>query len=315
MKMNEHGKKAAGKQNSLRKCSTRNGALSILAIDHRNNLRRSLNPRDPSLVLDQELTDFKISVVKSLARGSSAVLIDPQYGAQQVLDANALPTQTGLIVALEKTGYRGDPTNRGSEILPDWNPQKIKELGASGVKLLVYYHPDSPTAGQIETLVRQVATSCLESGIPLFLEPLSYSLDPGQVPLSTSDRRCVVIETARRLTSIAGVDILKAEFPLDISTGPEEYDQVSACHELSEVSAVPWVLLSAGVNFETYLEQLKLACQAGASGAAVGRAVWKEAVGLEAAEREKFLNDEGIRRMIQVTAICDDYGRPLDLGG
>ena len=197
-------------------------------------------------------------------------------------------------------------------MLTDWTPEKINQLDASGIKLLVYYHPDSSTAGEIEHLVRQVALSCEEIGIPLFLEPLSYSLDPDQDKLPSPERRRIVVETARRLTKFPGVDILKAEFPLDISAGPNEPEQISACNELTESSAVPWVLLSAGVNFETYLEQLRLACQAGASGAAVGRAVWKEAVKLDASEREQFLSEVASRRMARVTAICNEYGKSWD---
>ena len=86
----------------LKKCANERGVLSILAIDHRNNLRKSLNPQDPSQVGDGELTNFKISVVKNLSSEATAVLIDPQYGAQQVLDASVLPENTGLIVAIEK---------------------------------------------------------------------------------------------------------------------------------------------------------------------------------------------------------------------
>ena len=38
--------------------------------------------------------------------------------------------------------------------------------------------------------------------------------------------------------------------------------------------AVPWVLLSGGVPFETFFRQTQVACEAGASGVMVGRAVW-----------------------------------------
>lgn len=308
--MTEIDIKNSEKNQKLKQCATDRGTLSIMAIDHRNNLRQSLNPQNPSQVADQELTAFKVDVVKSLASSSSAVLIDPEYGARQVLDAGVLPESTGLIVAVEKTGYAGDPANRISETLPDWSPQKINQLGASGVKLLVYFHPDSPTADQTEHLVRQVAASCRETGIPLFLEPLSYPLDPGQGKLGSVERRRVVIETARRLTQIPGVDILKAEYPLNISEGPLESEQISACQELTDASAVPWVLLSAGVSFDTFLDQLKLACQAGASGAAVGRAVWKEAIDLDSSDRERFLYEVASKRMARVTAICNEYARP-----
>ncbi len=299
-----------GKTRRLQQCATPQGVFSILAIDHRNNLRRSLNPADPAAVPDEALTDFKRAVVAALAPKASAILIDPEYGAAPVITSGALPGATGLIVALERTGYTGAPAARVSELLPDWSASRIARLGASGVKLLVYYHPDAPTASQIEELVEQVATFCLEAGIPLFLEPLSYSLDPAQPKLSPAERRRVVVETARRLTHIPGVDVLKAEFPLDVAAIPGEAEWRAACLELTEASRAPWVLLSAGVDFETYLRQVAVAALAGACGVAVGRAVWKEAAELPQEERDTFLSTVARKRMARVTALCQALAQP-----
>ena len=60
-----------------------------------------------------------------------------------------MPGSTGLIVALD-TGSTGDPLNRSTEVMEDWSVEKTLRMGASGVKLLLYYHPDSPQAGQRE---------------------------------------------------------------------------------------------------------------------------------------------------------------------
>ncbi len=38
--------------------------------------------------------------------------------------------------------------------------RKAKLMGASMVKLLVYYHPDAPTAHEIEKFVRSVSDEC-----------------------------------------------------------------------------------------------------------------------------------------------------------
>jgi len=301
---------AIGKRRRLQQCATPQGSFSILAIDHRNNLRRSLNPQEPEALPGEVLTAFKRQIVAALAPVASAILIDPEYGAAQVIATGALPGTTGLIVSAERSGYTGDPIARVSELLPDWNVQKAGRMGASGVKLLVYYHPDAPTASQIESLVRQVAADCAEADVPLFLEPLSYSPDPDQRKLSSQERRRVVVETARRLTTIPGVDVLKAEFPLDIAVVPDEAEWLAACQELTKASRVPWVLLSAGVDFETYLRQVAVAARAGASGVAVGRAVWKEATDMPPEERGVFLSTVARERMARVTALCQALARP-----
>jgi len=301
---------SVGKTRRLQQCATPRGVFSILAIDHRNSLRRSLNPADPAAVPDEALVDLKRAVVAALAPKASAILIDPEYGAAPAIASGALPGATGLIVALERTGYTGDPNARVSELLPGWSPRKIGHLGASGVKLLVYYHPDAPTRLEIEQLIGEVAVYCQGADIPLFLEPLSYSLDPLQPRLPPEEHRRVVVTTARRLTRISGVDVLKAEFPLDVAAVSDEAEWRAACRELTEASQAPWVLLSAGVDFETYLRQVAVAAQAGASGVAVGRAVWKEAVGLPPEERDAFLSTVARERMARVTALCQALAHP-----
>jgi tagatose 1,6-diphosphate aldolase len=50
------------------------------------------------------------------------------------------------------------------------------------------------------------------------------------------------------------------------------------CQKLDEVSTLPWVILSAGVDIEEFIENVHLATEAGASGFLCGRAIWKDAV-------------------------------------
>jgi tagatose 1,6-diphosphate aldolase len=295
-----------GKMRGLQQCSSHN-AFTCLALDHRQNLRRSLNPLNPEAVADAQLTTFKLEVTEALAGEATAVLLDPQYGAAQAIAVGAIPKQIGLVVAVEATGYTGDPTARESRILPDWSVAKAKRMGASMVKLLVYYHPDSPTAPGIETFVRQVAEDCRQWDIPLMLEPLSYDLKTGG-KLASPEKQTVVVETARRLTPL-GVDLLKAEFPVD----PSERDEttwVAPCREVSQASVVPWILLSAAVDYETYLRQVTIACQTGASGVAVGRAVWKEAVQMVPDDRAAFLRTVAKQRLSKLTSLCVALARP-----
>ena len=298
-----------GKYRGLQQCATGRGAISVLALDHRGSLQRALRPGSPGKVLPEEMIAFKQQVVRAVAPAASAVLLDPEVGAAQCVASGALPGHTGLIVALEATGYSGDAAARESRILPGWSAAKAKRLGASAVKLLVYYHPASPTAKAIEELVHRVHEECQAQDLALLLEPLSYSLDPAQKRLSDDERRAVVVETARHLTALGG-DVLKAEFPLDISTQPDEHAWQAACSELTAASQVPWVLLSASVAFETYLRQVRVACEGGASGVAVGRAVWKEAPSLHGEERDRFLREVAAPRMERVTALCDALSTP-----
>ena len=295
-----------GKLRGLRQCSDARGTLSLLALDHRNNLRKILRPDAPETVADGELTEFKRDAVSALAGAATAVLLDPEFGAAQSIANGALPGDRGLIVALERTGYGADPHARESRVLDGWSVAKIRRMGASAVKLLVYYHPVASTARQIEDLVREVAGACAREDMLLMLEPLVYSPDPQIERLTPEARRQAILDTARRL-AVSGVDLLKAEFPA-VST--DEAEWLATCRELTAASRAPWILLSAAADFETFLRQTEVACRAGASGVAVGRAVWTEAPLLSREERVAFLRGPAHRRMAAVTACCAEQARP-----
>lgn len=292
-----------GKFRGLQQCSSGRGTFTCLALDHRQNLRKA----NPAFVDNNELSSFKLDVTAELAAYATAVLLDPEVSAAQAITAGKMPGDKGLVVAMESTGYTGDAAARRGQIIPGWSVEKAHRMGASMVKLLVYYHPDSPTAAEAEDFTRQVAADCIQYDLGLMVEPLSYSLLEAR--LSSADKHFVVIETARRLTAIPGVDILKAELPLD--TNDNDPDRlVEACQELTAASAVPWILLSAAVSFETYVQQIIAACQAGASGIAVGRAVWQETVTMGRQQRIDFLRTTGKERLVRLTALCTALARP-----
>ena len=71
----------------------------------------------------------------------------------------------------------------------------------------------------------------------------------------------------------------------------DESSWAESCSELTAASSVPWVLLSASAEFDTFLRMVRVACQQGCTGVAVGRAVWQESTGLTGADRQQFLQD------------------------
>jgi tagatose-1,6-bisphosphate aldolase len=296
-----------GKLFGLQHISTNRGTFTCLALDHRQNLRQALNPSNPASTSDEQLSRFKLDVTTALASKATAVLLDPEVSAAQAIASNSIPNNVGLVVAVESTGYTGDATARQAQIIPGWSVEKAKRMGAAAIKLLVYYHPDSQTASEIELFTKNIADECKKYDLTLMLEPLSYSLDETK-KLSSDEKRYVVVETAKRLTPL-GIDILKAEFPVDVSEKDESV-WAQACAEISAASLTPWILLSAAVDFETFLRQVTVACNVGASGIAVGRAVWQEAVALNTEQRLKFLTNTGRKRLSRLTSLCHALARP-----
>ncbi len=298
-----------GKYRGLQQCATSRGALAVLALDHRNSLHKALKLDASAPETGTIITALKRQIVEIVGPAATALLLDPIYGAAQVVAAGALPREVGLTVALEASGYTGTPAARDSQVLPGWSVAQAKRMGASAVKLLVYYHPNSPTAGAIQELVRQVAEACDHHDIAFFLETLSYSLDPTTPKPRGDELRRVVIETAAQLTPL-GADVLKTEFPVEAKADPGGATWAEACAELSGASVIPWILLSAGVDYETYLRQTVVACQSGASGVAAGRAIWQEVTALTGEERLSFLKEIAYPRMARITSLCDALARP-----
>ena len=296
-----------GVRRGLAACASPRGTFAVLALDHRQNLRKELRPDDPESVTYDEMVDFKRAVVRALAPSATGTLLDPEIGAAQCIADGSLPASTGLLVAIEATGYEGSATARISRVLEDWSVDKAKRMGASAAKLLVYYHPDAANAADQEQLIADVAADCRRVDLALFVEPLSFSLVAGE-KLTGEERRRVIVETARRLTAVGG-DILKAEFPYDASV-TDRVRWRSACAELDEATAVPWVLLSGGVDEATFAAQVETACEAGASGVLAGRSVWAEAATMSAATRDVFLATIGRDRLRRLADLVDAAGRP-----
>lgn len=294
-----------GTRRGLDQCATPAGHFVVLALDHRQNLRKELRPDDPASVSFDEMAAFKLAVVRALATEASGLLLDPEVGVAPAIATGALPGATGLLVAIEATGYEGSPGARTSRVLPGWSVAAAKRIGASAAKLLLYYHPEASTAPAQERLLATVAEACREQDLGLFVEPLSYGLD-GR-PLTGEARRAVVVETARRLTAIGG-DVLKAEFPYDAAV-TDEGRWAEACAELDAASARPWVLLSGGVDDATFEAQVRVACRNGASGALAGRSVWSDAARLDEPARSESLRTDGRDRLRRLADVIGEHGR------
>jgi len=135
-----------GKWRRLQQTAGPNGTFYIAAIDHRGPLRRSLETESPQGKTNEALTALKRDIVRHLAPATSAVLLDPETAAGQCVADGSM--------------------------VENWSVEKTVRMGASGVKMLLYYHPQTPQAGERESLVRKVACDCAQYDIPFFLEPL-----------------------------------------------------------------------------------------------------------------------------------------------
>lgn len=302
-----------GKIRSLQACATPEGVFAILAVDHRDSLRAIIAPESPGSAPAARLTEIKLTVVKQLAPATSAVLLDPVYSAAQAIAGGQLPGNVGLLCALEEQGYLSDPYQRRTPLIAGWNVAKTKRLGANGVKLLLFYHPEASESTEAqEGLVRSIAADCRRADLAFFLEPILYSIDP-TVKKDSADfaarRPSLIVEMARRLSRL-GPDVLKIEYPVDVKYEPDTQVWAKACAAVNEVSLAPWTVLSGGGNFESFKQQVQVACQAGCSGFVAGRSIWQEAATLSGQPRIDFLDQIAYQRLLELRQVAQQFGAP-----
>jgi len=324
--MRKNGVLTNGKFEGLIHISNSQDQFTIVATDQRGTLKRMINPQNPNNVTPEQMKKVKRTLIKNLvgkkSQGrASGILIDPEYSYERdFLKSCDIRADVGVLMGIESTGY-GDKGEFAPKarifggLEAEEAVLKIKKRGASAVKMLVYYHPDGPTVRHQQSMVKAVGRACEKYDIALLLEPLSHSLENGphkkRNPKEFSaDKPRIVIETARELTKPEYcVDVLKAEFPLNLKYAEElGQDPSEACKELDEASQIPWVILSAGVDFEEFKENLKYAVDNGASGFLCGRAIWKEAVGRE--DMDEFLLTTGVKRLNELVDIVDKKAKP-----
>ncbi len=290
-----------GKRRGLLVTSDRNHNFSILAIDHGIDMKVTIRPADPTSVSYDEIVGVKSQLIKHLSSAVSALLLDPVFALAPAVMQDALPGHIGLLMCIEDGDYASPA--QPSRAIAGWSVEQIKRAGGAAVKVYCHYHPDDRKMAQAqEEFITKLVSACAEYDLPLFAEPISYGV-------SGAERRRVVVESGRRFSQL-GIDILKAEFPLDIVEEQDEEVWQEACRELSNAIAVPWVLLSAGVDFPTFARQLRAACRGGASGYLAGRAIWKEGMTLNESGQAQFLRDTAVPRLAQLNEIVEQYASP-----
>ncbi len=295
----------AGKARRIQTVADSHGVFKILAADHRDSMRALIDPDHPEAVPASTLTEIKLAVIRGVGTMASGVLLDPVYSAQHAIVSGALPGQVGFLCAIEEQGYEGDPHSRRTTLLEGWSVEKAARLGASGIKLLLFYNPNAREATDRQhALVSGVVADCARYDIPLFLEPIGYPLDS-----EPYDRARVTIETARRLSALSP-DVLKLQFPVDGRQESSREAWRESCAELAEACAVPWALLSFGDPYDIFKAQLEVACEAGCSGFMAGRAVWREVITAPAAERAAVVAKTVLPRFEGLCEVVDRCASP-----
>lgn len=301
-----------GKMMGIKNVTDAQGRFKVLALDQSNSFKKFLRAmyekqgkkREPTY---EDVMNAKLEITEVLCPLSSAVLLDVNYGARQSINSGALARGVGLIVRVEASK---DPGIAGV-LEPGWSVEKIKKMGGSAVKLLVYMDVEDKkaTEGQMN-FVREISAACRESDILLMTEELSYPQkgEDKNAPAYVARKPANIFSSAEMIGPYT--DILKLEYPADVKTDDQKTQEKNLA-ALNEKAIRPWVLLSAGVKFDIFAKQVELAMKAGASGTMAGRAIFQEYFDYtDSASQKKFLQTTGMDRMKQLNEIVDKYATP-----
>jgi tagatose-1,6-bisphosphate aldolase len=256
---------------------------------------------------DDQLRESKVAVARALSPYASGILFDPTFGVPAVTDAGALADTCGLLVAAEpaeRGTFNGEPRTHRD---PALNAQWVLEQGGDAEKFFVQLRADRPAPRADEPdlvqdvlqVTREVVADARAIGVPAVIENLIYTL-PGE-ELSPMAREDAIIEAARALNDIEGIDLLKLEYP----------GSAAGTRRLAAILDKPWAVLSAGVPFEQFTEVLEVAFdEGGASGFIAGRSVWKESIGMHGVERDDFLADVARPRLDRLVQFASSRATP-----
>ncbi len=274
------------------------GKYLMLALDHRGSFKKYVKPTDPESATDAEMVEVKGMIISALQEQFSGVLIDVGWGLPGY-ESRTKP----YLLPLEKSGYTDSAGERTTEL--EYSAKQLKDLGAGGAKLLLYFNPEASNCDQQCATAKKALDDSHANDLPLFLEIVTY----GNEELGKSRAEWVLRSIQMLVEKNIIPDVWKLEYPSSATTAEAtagKAGDLESCKKITElVGNTPWILLTRGEKFDGFAEQLKDAVEAGAVGFLAGRALWQE-IGECKTEKEKqnYLDTEVVQRFKIISNIC-----------
>jgi len=252
------------------KIFTENERYLMLALDHRESFRKLINPQNPEKVSKDEASRTKGKIIESLKDKFSGVLIDQEYGLESYKE---LQINKPFLLPMEESGYELVDNERINKII--YKCSDIKNSGASGAKILLYFNPSYAKSAKIQAeTAKQALEDAHQNDLPLFLEIVTYQV---------TDIENVLRSVEYFLNNNIIPDVFKIEFP------GNDYLSKKISNMLGQT---PWILLSRGADYTLFKEQLLIASDNGCWGFLAGRSLWQDYFSFtKESEKEKFLKE------------------------
>jgi tagatose-1,6-bisphosphate aldolase len=273
------------------------GATMVIACDQRGGMRDVLaaDPVERKAIGNDVLGLTKADITRYLARHAACVLVDPICAVPQLVDEGVLDRGTALLIGLDASGWSTSPEGyRISVMVEGINARRVRELGGTGGKIMIYLRSDTPAANaaNLSTLDAVVADFAQED-LLLVVEFLTYRLE-GEPQEQYAAAMPGLIERGSRLCLEHGAKVLKIPYP----------GSAAACAAVTSLAGdVPWAVLSAGVDHATFLSQVETAMANGAAGVIAGRSLWKDCISLDRAVTRERLETVAVPRLREIQAV------------
>jgi tagatose-1,6-bisphosphate aldolase len=283
-------------------CERGGGPMMVIACDQRGGMRKLLvtDPKEEGGIGQDILGDTKSDIVEFLGNHASCVLLDPVCAVPRVIDEAVLARECALLIGLDDSGWDVQPDTRYrlSKLVPGINARRVRELGGTGGKIMVYLRSDLPAANEHNIrILKQVIADFAAEDLLLVVEFLTYQVD-GESAGDYASKFSALIEGGTKICLEVGSKVLKLPYP---GTG-------EACANVSKLCGdVPWAVLSAGVDHEHFIKQIEIAMANGASGVIGGRALWKDCISLDRAVQRDRLTNVALPRLRQIQAVLAGY--------
>jgi tagatose 1,6-diphosphate aldolase len=249
---------------------SQNGKYFMLALDQRGSFRKLINPQSPDQVRAEQMVELKAKILGFLPKQATGGWPALKKAMEQNPDLANKP----FLMCVEKSGYQDNNQERVNQI--QYPVADLKNMGAAGVKLLIYFNPWAKTVQQQLQTAKIVLADCQKNNLPLFLEIVTYNLKDEQ----KSKAELILKSLKMFLQAQIKPAVFKLEYP----------EKESVCLKITQMlQPIPWVILSAGVTFNLFYPKVKAAMKNGAAGFLVGRALWQEATQLKDQDQQIFL--------------------------
>jgi tagatose 1,6-diphosphate aldolase len=280
------------------------GAMMVIACDQRGSMRTLLtsDKDEQAKISNDMLGDIKADITRYLASKASCVLVDPVCAVPNLVDKALIDRGTALLIGIDASGWDTSPEGyRLSKLVDGITARRVRELGGTGGKIMVYLRSDAPAANTHNiAILDQVAADFAREDLLLVVEFLTYALE-GESPEAYAAKIPDLIQGGSKICLDHGAKVLKIPYP----------GSAESCAAVTELSGdVPWAVLSAGVNHETFLGQVNVAMANGASGVIAGRSLWKDCISLDRAVTRQRLETIAVPRLREIQAVIARHRAP-----